>query len=238
MYFNPTTSAQSIVAKINRTAGTTNTTYPLIDKANDCNEALDRFWQLALSCDGTWQIDDTNYTDLPIATTNLVSGQQDYSLSTEAMEIEKVFAKDSNGNWVELTPVDIQQTQTNIHAKNIWTLLSNDSGSPTAYDKSGGSIFLNAIPNYNSTGGLKVVFKRGAFYFVSTDTTKQAGIPVIFHGFIPLYASMLWLTDKNPAKAVALQPLIQKTEQSIMDRYSKRDKNVPQRIIPMYRSSR
>lgn len=238
MYFNPTTSAQSLIARINRSSGTTNVTYPLIDKANDCNDALDRFWQLALTCDGTWQIDDSNYTDLPIATTNLVSGQQDYSLSTEAMEIEKVFAKNSSGNWVELRPVNITQTETNVQARNIWTLPSNDGGNPTAYDKQGGSIFLNAIPNYASTGGLKVVFKRGASYFASTDTIKQPGIPVIFHNYIYRYASYNWLVDKNPAKAMALVPFIQKDEQMIIEHYSKRDKNAPQKIVPLYRSSR
>lgn len=238
MYFNPTTSEQSIVARMNRTSGTTNVTYPLIDKANDCNEALDHFWQLALTADGTWQIDDTNYTDLPIAVTNLVSGQQDYSLSTEAMQIEKVFAKNSSGDWVELKPVDVTQTQTDVQARNIWTLPSNDGGSPSAYDKQGGSIFLNAIPDYNSTGGLKVVFKRGASYFASTDTIKQPGIPVFFHDYISRYASSLWLIDKNPAKANALLPFIMKEEQSIVEFYSKRDKNVPQRIVPRYRSSR
>lgn len=238
MQFNPSTNAQSLVARINRTTGATNVTYPLIDKANDCNEALDHFWFLALTCDGKWQIDDSNYTDLPIGITDIVSGQQDYSLASDVMEIEKVFAKDSAGNWTELRPVDITATKQDIQARNIWQLPANDSGAPTAYDKVGVSIFLNSIPNYASTGGLKVVFKRGPSYFVSSDTTKQPGIPVIFHDYISRYASWLFLVDKNPAKADKLFLSLRQEEDNIGEFFSKRDKDVKPRFVPMYRSSR
>lgn len=238
MQFNPSTNAQSLVARIDRACGTTSTTYPLIDKANDCNEALDRFWQIALTADGKWQIDDSNNTDLPVGTTNLVSGQQDYSLASEVMQIEKVLIKDSQGNWLEIFPIDISQTQNDIYAKNVWTLPTGDSGSPSRYDKVGTSIFLDPIPNYNSTSGLKVVFKRGPSYFASTDTTKQPGVPVIFHDYISRYASWLFLTDKNPTKAMPLFPILQREESSIIEFYSERDKDTPSRITTRVRSSR
>lgn len=230
MQFNSGTTTNSIVARINRTTGTTNVTHPLADKASDCNEALDRFWTLALPADGKWQLDDTNNTDLPIGTTNLTSSQQDYSLASDVMEIEKVFVKDSSGNWLEVQPVDITGTKSDIHAQNIWQLPSSNSGIPTHYDKVGASIFLDPIPNYSSTGGLKVVFKRGPSYFSSSDTTKQPGIPVIFHNFIHRYASWLFLADKNPRKGDVLIPQIQRDEMAIVEFFAHRDKNEPLKI--------
>lgn len=240
MYFNPTTDAQSIVARLNRLTGADNTIYPLIEKANDCNEALDRFFYLAMTADGTFQFDDSNYTDLPIGTTNLVSGQQDYAFASDVMTVEKVLCKDSaSGNWTELTPVDIKESKYNLHARNIALLPTGNTGIPTHYDKSWNSILLDPIPSYNSTGGLKVIFGRGPSYFISTDTTKQPGIPIIFHNYIYLYAGLQFLIDKEiTSKIPSTEQKILSLEDSITDFFSHRAKDEPTRIKTIYRSSK
>jgi hypothetical protein len=233
MLFNSGTTTNSIVAKINRTTGANNTTYPLADKASDVNEALDKYWYIAMLGDGNWQIDDSNNTDLPIAVTNLVSGQQDYSFPSEVMVIEKVFVKESGGNFKEILPIDITQDVA------IWT--SADSGSPFQYDKKANSIFLNYTPNYNSTGGLKVVFKRGPSYFVSTDTTKAPGVPAIFHSYFSDYASSVFLANKLSGSAGKLDRLlikIRNTEQAIQDFYGQRSKDELKRFIPMRQNNK
>jgi hypothetical protein len=192
---------------------------------------------LALTSDGKWQVDDNNYTTLPIATTDVVSGQQDYSLDDAAMEIETVFIKNSAGDWQEVRPVDITGRNTDSPARNIWRLPTNDAGVPTGYDKVGRSLFFSAIPNYNSTGGLKVVFKRGPSYFVSGDTTKEPGIPVIFHNYIYRYAAWTYLADKNPKKASLLYPLLARDEEAITDFFAHREKDEPTRIRFVQRRS-
>lgn len=184
-----------------------------------------------MTADGRWQIDDNNYTDLPIAVTNIVSGQQDYSLDDAAMEIEAVFMKNaSSGIWQEIRPVDISGRNSDWPANNIWLLPTSDAGIPTGYDKVGRTLFFSAIPNYNSTGGLKVVFKRGPSYFVSTDTTKSPGVPVIFQNYIYRYAAWLYLVDKNPSKADRLYQTVLRDENAITDFFAHREKDVPQRI--------
>lgn len=229
MYFNPTTNSQSIVARMNRTTHANNTTYPLIDKANDCNEALDRFLFLAMTADGKWQVDDSNNTDLPVAYTDLVSGQRDYSIAASMIMIEKVVIKDSSGNKKIIKPVDISQSDSNFLAKNIVETPSGDSGIPVAYDKAYNSIILSPIPNYSYTGGLIVHYKRGPNYFTSTDTTKEPGIPSIFHSYIAHYASYLWLVDKDQQRAARIYDLVLRDEQAITEFYSKR--NVDDKII-------
>src|SRR3990167_10070724 len=42
---------------------------------------------------GDWEWDDTNLTDLPIATTTLVASQQDYALPSTAQKILRVEVK-------------------------------------------------------------------------------------------------------------------------------------------------
>jgi hypothetical protein len=238
MQFNNGTTTQSMVARMNRIAGTTNVTYPLVDKASDSNEALDRYWFLALTADGKWQLDDINNTDLPSARAQINSGQQDYGLSTDMLEVDKVLVKDSAGIWTELTPIDIRQSRSNIHAQNIIELPSGNSGVPTHYDISGNSLFLDPVPNYTQAASLRVIFKRGANYFISTDTSKQPGIPSIHHPYIVRRAAWTFLNDKNPVKADKLFASIQQEEDAIQEFFSKRNSNEPTKVIPARRRIR
>lgn len=229
MDFNNSSTTNSIVARMNRICQTGNNTYSLADKASDCNEALDRYWALALVADGKWEIDDSNQSDLPSATTTLTSGQRDYSLGTDMMVVEKVLIKDESGYWHELDPVDLSQSQTNIHASNILEQASG-TGIPTKYDIRGSSIFLETPPNYTQAASLRVVFKRGPSYFVSGDTTKVPGIPGIHHPFIPRYGSLQFLIDKDNKRAANLATQVQVMEDSITEFYAKRHTGDKQQI--------
>ena len=238
MLFNSGTTTNSIVYRLNRNTGANNTIYPLADKASDVNEGLDKYWHLAMVGSGTWQIDDSNQTDLPISTADLVSGQQDYTLPSDLMIIEKIFAKDSGGSWNELAPVDITQTQEDLGAKNIWILPSGNSGSPTKYDKKANSIFLDPIPNYNSTSGLKISFKRGPSYIISSDTTKAPGIPSIYHPYLVDYATWVYLGSKLSnqsliAKYNVLTIKLANWEKTIKEYYAYRPADEKKRLIPL-----
>src|SRR5438105_2541997 len=54
---------------------------------NYINEGYSRYFDKAMDADGTWQIDDTNFTTVPIATASLISGQQDYGLNTTHIQL-------------------------------------------------------------------------------------------------------------------------------------------------------
>lgn len=232
MYFNSGSTTNSLVARIDRTCQTGVNSYPLADKASDCNEALDRFWYLAMTADGSWQIDDSNQTDLPSSTTGLNSGQRDYGLNTEMMVVEKVLVKNTAGDWSELLPIDIRLSQTSWRAKNIIQTPTADAGIPTHYDVSGRSLFLTPVPNYTQAASLKVFFKRGPSYFISTDTTKQPGIPSIFHNYIHRYASLQYLVDKGVDRKNDLSSEVQLLERAIVEHYSKRLTNEPTKLQP------
>ena len=185
------------------------------------NEAMYRYWYLAMTADGRWQIDDKNYTDTPVATTSLASGQRDYTMDSTMLEIEKVLIKNTSGEWTVIKPIDQNDPQARTYLEGN----SGNTGTPTRYDKRGDSIIFDVLPDYSSTGGIKVYFKRGHSEFVYTDTTKVAGIPLIHIPFISLHASCMYAIDNTMTKAQGLNSRRIEEEDAITIHYSKRSKD-------------
>jgi hypothetical protein len=215
----------AIQKRIWRRSKTNSTSYPIADLTDDVNIALDRVVSLIMQVDGRWQFDDENQTDLPIATTNLVAGQQDYSLLTSHLDVTRVEMLDPNGQWKLLKPKD----QTDTHDRAL-SAIALDPKTPTSYDKIANSIILDHIPTYSQTAGLKVWLKRGPSYFVSSDTTKEPG----FNG---LYNDLVVLCDNDVDTADRIFAQIQLKEAALINDYSRRSKE-PNRITPRVESSR
>ncbi len=234
MEFSNSTTEDGLIQEVDRICGSTDNTYSLKAKTARINQALDRFVTLALQSDGTWQFDDTNQTDLPIGVTNLVSGQQDYSFNSAYLFIKKVLVKDSSGTWTEILPVGMTEDD----ATNIWTLPSNNSGTPVRYNKFANSVLLDPIPNYNSTGGLKVVFARNKVAFVSTDTTATPGVPSIFHEYLCRMAAYPFLIEKKLPQAPGIAQLIVRDEEEIKKYYALRNKDEVKRMVPRWENNR
>lgn len=191
-------------------ANTDTTTYPLADFTRNANFALDRVSSLIMK----W--DDTNNTDLPIATTSLVASQQDYGIAVGHLKVLKVRIKDQQGNWVSLDPInrrDLTDSQ-----------LTATAGDPKRYDKVGNSLFLYPKPSYASSGGLEVQFQRGASYFATTDTTKTPGFATHFHRLVSLYAALDYCeTNDFDKRAAKIRANIQTLEAELITHYSSRD---------------
>lgn len=201
-----------------RISGDTNL---LFQFTNRFNRALDRFAYLSLTADGRWEVDDTNYTTLSIGRTNLVSGQSQYGFSATQLEIEKVLVKDLAGDLHVLTAAGINDQNANSFLTNT----GDKTGLPTRYFKRGESLFLDVIPDWDMTAGLIVYFKRGPSYFVYTDTTKEPGIPSLFHSYISLHADAEYGLDRNMAEAKNWYTRLQEKEKEITVFYSTRAKD-------------
>jgi len=136
---------------------------------------------------GTWEYDDSNYTDLPVATTTLVDSQQDYEIPSTAQKISKVEVLDSSGNYQLLTPFDESMVKDRAMSEFYET-----AGLPIYYDLKGRSILLYPKPSSSKVtlaAGLKIYFTRDIYEFVSTDTTKEPGFINSFHRLLSLGAS-------------------------------------------------
>jgi hypothetical protein len=184
---------------------------------SDCNQALDDFWAIALPASGTWQLDDSNQTDYPIIKTNLISGQRDYSFTTDGsgnliLDIYKVMILISatGTTYYEIFPIDQQGADQPIYST-IDTEITT-TGTPYRYDKTANGIFLDPIPPYDATNGLKVYINREASYFSTTDTIKKAGVPGNLHKYFYLKPAYDYARRNNLANVNRLEAEVLKME--------------------------
>lgn len=197
-----------------------NTNYPIADITRAVNRWYDFSVSKILQSDGRWQWDDSNQTDLPIATTNIVANQQDYGLNTAFLRITRVEILDSSGTARLIHPID----QEDVYAQAMTQYLSTPS-TPIYYDKLANSIFLYPPPSYNSTNGLKVYFQRNVIYFVSTDTTKSPGFASPFHRILSLGAAYDYLSARNDPKASRIKGDLDELIFGLQDFYARRGKD-------------
>lgn len=194
--------------------------------------AMDRVVSLIMQSDGRWQWDDENNTDLPIATTSLVSGQQDYTMSVSHLQITRVEVKDNAAtpNWHKLQPID----QVDVYDTSLTDYL-NTNGLPKYYDKIGNSFFLYPAPDYAQSASLKIWFKRGQFSYFDYATNKFAdgsgsasstpGFNALYHELIPLWNAYNFAIANGKSNANAIMAQITLKEDALKDDYSVRSKD-------------
>lgn len=204
---------------------TNSTSLPIADLVILANNAMERVASLIMQSDGLWQYDDTNQTDLPIGTTTLTDSQQDYSLSTTHLAIERVEVKDQNGNWSVLQQLDKQEYD-GVSLSNAFP----STGLPEYYDVQGSSLLLYPAPNYTQAASLKVYYKRGPSLFDSSDTTKNPGFNSLYHDLIPLWVAYDYAISNGMNTAAAFMVEIQRKEDMLKKDYSLRNKDNPPRL--------
>lgn len=224
--FSDSTNRDGLIQQIEKNTGTQSATassYPLKVKTLDINETLGYFFLLAIKAGGRFQVDDTNQTDQPVITTALVSGQSDYTFlvdgstpANQVLDVRQVRIKNSSGEWTKLTQIDREVVDIST--------IEAETGEPTEFDITGNSIILYPAPNYSQANSLELYISRTPVYFVSTDTTKEAGIPKIFHPYLHLRPSYLYTAIKTLPQAKWLKVEVDKMEEAITDYYSRRNR--------------
>lgn len=220
-----------IVNDIYKKTKTNSTSYVAADMLIDINNAYNRVSELILVNDRKWQFEDTNNTDLPIATAALVASQQDYSLTAAFLTVDRVEVLANGGSaasgWTELTQIDQQQLKKGRQI--ALTSYKSTAGTPTEYDLVGNSIFLYPPPSYSQAASLKIYFTRGPSEFTSADVstgTKTPGFNSLFHQLISFYVAYDYCITNIPAIAGGYLNRIQLMEQQIVDFYGMRDRDI------------
>jgi len=234
-------TATQIFDKIDRSCGTTSDKYTTAQKTVDVNLAIDDVYSIALKSRG-WNVDDFNHTKEPFITMDLVSGQRDYHFTYDEqsnliLDIERVMVLDSTGVYHTISPVD-QQADTDVES---FIDGQDSTGLPNRYDKTGNGIFLDPVPATGSvtlTAGLKVFISRQASYFLSTDTTKVAGIDGLCQDYLYLKPAYEFCRDHGLTQADRLYRDLQDSIKKINDRYGSREKDVERRFVPNIESNR
>lgn len=210
------------------------TTYPIKDITRNANFGLANVISLIKKNDKQWVWDDSNDTDLPIATTDLVVDQRDYSLDISHLKITRVRIKDSSGNFITIYPVNREEIGD--------ATLNAPSGFPTCYVKMGRSILLYpacASGMVTLSGGLEVQFERGANYFAYTDTTKAPGFDEQFHRLVSLYAARDYLMANDVQNRLTrVETEIFKREQELIRFFSDRARDTKKKLTMRGKSYR
>lgn len=229
-----------ILSTIDRNCKTSTASYSLADKTADINMALDSALSIIFKAGGTWQFDDSNHTDYPIITTNLVSGQRDYAFVTDEqgnliLDIYKVLIAQPDGTFKEITPVDVQSDKDGVSG--FFNGL-DAQGTPNKYDKTANAIFLDSIPNYSITNGVKIYINRESTYFLTSDTTKKAGFAGTLHEYLALRPSYQYAYRNSLPNVALLQTEMLLMEKKIDEYYGKREKDVVKRLKPNVENNR
>lgn len=234
LVFSDTTNKDGIIQTLERTlfgdsgdARISGNTTQLAYFTGDINLALDKALTIIFRAGGTWQFDDANHTDYPIITTDLVASQRDYSFTEDGnsnliLDIYKVFVANADGVYNEVHPVDVQ-SESNTQP---FTDGQNAEGTPYRYDKTGNGIFLDPIPDYAETAGLKIYINREGSYFTTADTTKKPGIAGLFHEYLVLRPAYQYAYRNGLSNAGVLQDEMLRMEDAMRKYYGRRERDV------------
>lgn len=194
-------------------------------------------WALIFQSSTRWQWDDTNQSDFPIITTNIVSGQRDYTFTTDEtgnliLDIHRVAIKRSASATIfdEIFPADAQTDPYSDFVEDN----TSATGTPWQYDKTANGIFLDPIPNYNATNGLKVYINREGYYFTTSDTTKKPGFAGTLHEYLPVAVAYEYARDNNLRNTTTLARDVLLWEEKIKEYYSKRERDEVHVMKPQF----
>ena len=198
--------------------GTSSTSYSATNLTLAVNRAIERVISLINRNDSKWQYDDSNYTNLPTATATITSGQQQYTLSSTYLTIDRIEIKDSGGSWRRLTQIDQQDLKRNTFNTGASGQLASVSGSdvaialgeatpstgrtgaykastgvPTEYELIGLRLFLFPVPNYTQSASLRVYFTRTPLLFDYSDNkfSDDTGSSSSEPGFVSLFHDLI-----------------------------------------------
>ena len=203
-----------------------------------------------MQSDGRWMYDDTNYSDLPFATGNLVNGQQDYPFATSQLVVTGVSVLDVVGNWHGLTPINPEDiTETFGHNAGDRAQFFKIAGQPYYYTKQGSSLFLYPPPDngvsVTLTAGLKVYFKRGPLVFdfnlgtfvdTTGSTSSTPGFNSLHHHLVAFKAALSYCIPNLPEFVASYAAEVLKIETALIQSETKRDKDDRQ-LLTMKRTA-
>jgi hypothetical protein len=188
---------------------------------------------------GLWEYDDSNYTDFPTATTDLVDLQQDYQLPSTAQKIDRVEVMDNSGIYRKLYPIDKSMVQG--QAMSEFQDPEGVGGMPIYYDMVGNSIMLYPKPAtayITTTKGLKLYFTREIHEFTITDTNSEAGFLDDFHRILSYgaaydYSIIAGLTERETQYEKQITDMMS----SIESFYGMRHRELKPKIRPRIQSN-
>jgi hypothetical protein len=205
----------------------------------EANNALDEYTRLAISASGRWKFDDSNHTDFPEITTDLVAGQREYTFVNDEegnviLDIYRVYVKDSEGKFKLIKPIDAD-TET-VDKSNYDG--QDTEGDTYEYDKTANGILLNLVPQDGVIEGLKVSINREASYFEHSDTIRRPGIYGLHHKYLYLKPALDYARRNTLTSYPRIEMEVLRIEREIKDGLNRRAKDERRRLTVRQESNR
>lgn len=182
-----------IRTKVREITNTTTNDYSDASLIRDLNQEMALIQIKVLTDRGVLEFDDSNYSDLPVATFTITAGTAWYKIIDDENS-NKVLTKHKvailhNGSYTDIPRLQVKEG-------NQDSLTSDDTAIvPSGYYEIGESIVFAETPSSSTTG--KVWFDRDMDFFATGDTTKEPGIPTPYHNLIAYRTAYNYALDNN-----------------------------------------
>ena len=250
MQLSGATAEQDLTSFIDFLCDSDATSYPLRRKVQQINNALEELVGKIVSADGTWQFDDTNYTNEPVGTGTLVEGQQRYHITSEYLDIAMIEILNQNGTkYQKIFPLDYTQLG-DLSPEDFFG--TDSAGSPVKgqvlyYDKLGDQLYLYRSPaatNHTLAAGIRIWFKRTINLYTMTDNTtmtaghasREPGIPSPYHTLLCFMAAIPFCIKYHKDRVPLYQAKVTEMTKALLDFYGRREKDV-QKVATMRKES-
>lgn len=238
MQFSGQSENLDIVSEVDLLCDSNITSYPLLAKVRRYNASVNEVVGEVINADAAWQWDDTNYTDLPVGTSDLVEGQETYSFSEDYLQIESIEILDDDAEkYYRLKPLDIQERKLSPDEHfGVETGGAPKKGRPVWYDIQGDTVYLYPSPaaaDVTLTAGLKVWFKRSHREItMSNSTTVQSGeetrnppFPSTHHILLAYMIAIPYCMSYKKDRVGWLEKKVVEMKATLLSHYAYRDKD-------------
>lgn len=166
--------------------------FPLNLKTVYANMGMRLIWGDIFQAYGGWIYDDSNLTDLPEATGDLVVNQQYYNLPiTNLSHLIGVEFLNQGTTWIPLSPITLENIKDHGYAESEFL---KTPAVPMFYRPTATGIKLYPPSNFSQTQSLRIHFSRDISTFTPSDTTKKPGFDPLFHEGLALYMALRYAT--------------------------------------------
>lgn len=217
------TAKPSLIEDIDFLVGTNSTSFPIADKLRIINKLNYDVTSDILRYQSNWEFDDSNETDFPIATRNLVASQKDYSLPTSLVKLVRVEVKDSGGNFQRVNQFDETQVSQALSE------FQKTDGLPLYYREIGNSIELYPSPSSSATtltSGLKCYYQRVIQDFTTSDASVEPGFSKQFHPILSYGTAYEYAYINKMDIAPALKLRLDELREGLRQYYSSKNREV------------
>lgn len=239
MQFNDTTNKNGLIQKCERLTNLgdgaiSGDSTLLAYFTADINETQYELITEIMKSQDTFEWDDPNRTDYPIATTPLVASQRDYNFdSISFLKLRRVDVSYDGTTYYRATPFD---SSAYLKGMGNDTDVDGDfSKTSPKYDPKAFGLWLYPMAStadVTAGGKLRIEFTRAFDEFTVADTTQQPPIDRPFHELIAVGAAYRWLLDKDSDKANKLLAQYQKGIENLKRYYNNRNEDMTMILTP------